>query len=184
MKKPIIATLVTALIVFIYQALSWMVLPIHNGSERYTPAQDTILSVVSSHLHEEGLYTLPNLPAGAAMSDREALHTSMQGKPWMMLTYHPAWTVNMGTSMVGGFLLDLFSAALLVWVLWSASTAFASFGARFWVSTAFGVFTLLQSSLADWNWLSTPWHYTSGDVLDHLLAWALSGVWLGAYLKR
>jgi hypothetical protein len=56
MKKWIIGSLVGAVIVFAWQAASWMFLGIHDNQMNYTPAQEQIMSALSSSLNEDGMY--------------------------------------------------------------------------------------------------------------------------------
>ncbi len=67
MKKWIIGSLVGAIIVFAWQAASWTFLGIHAGEEKYTPAQDQILSTLASSNLEDGMYMLPNVKPDATM---------------------------------------------------------------------------------------------------------------------
>src|SRR5678816_1381218 len=62
MKKWIIGSLVGALIVFAWQFLSWTMIGIHSGEEKYASAQDQVLSALSSSNLEDGMYMLPTTP--------------------------------------------------------------------------------------------------------------------------
>jgi hypothetical protein len=47
MKKWLIGSLVGAILVFLWQFLSWTILPIHSGEAKYTPAEKEILTSLS-----------------------------------------------------------------------------------------------------------------------------------------
>ena len=186
MKQFVIASVVGAILVFVFQALSWMVLPIHTDSMRYTPAQDSLLSMMSRHLPADGVYALPFLPP-EKMEDpdeQQKFSASTAGKPWALVQYHQASTEMSGGMLGMGFLLDFLAVALVVCLLGLAGPRLTTFGGRFLAVMAFAGFTVLQSDLMSWNWWSTPGHFLKGEVLDHLLAWAVCGVWLGWYLGR
>lgn len=84
---------------------------------QYTPKQDQIMEALSQLDLEDGHYMIPSVPDGASMEEEEKLMESMMGKSWVTVSYYKALEVSMGVNMARGFLLDLFSAFLLVWVL-------------------------------------------------------------------
>lgn len=185
MKQFVIATLVGALIVFILQAMSWMVLPIHQDSLRYTPMQDSLLSAMSS-LPGEGVYSLP-YPDPAKADDpaeQKKFEESMTTRPWALVQYHPTGQDMTGGTIARGFLFNLLGVGLVVWLLGLAQSQLPTFTSRFLAVLAFGAFIVLQSDLMTWNWMGTPWNYLKGEILDHLLGWAVCGVWLGWYMGR
>ena len=183
MKNVVIGSLVAAVIVFIYQAMSWMVLPIHENSMKYTADQDAILATLRS-LPEDGFYALPNLPPGSTQEQRGEFDKSMVGKSWAMIQYHKSYGGMMTMQMVYGFILNLFAALVIAYTMWKCSDRFLSFGSRFTFILGFVLFTILQSSLMMANWWETPWHYLSGEITDHVLGWLLGGVWLAWWMGR
>jgi hypothetical protein len=184
MKNVVIGSLVAAVIVFVYQALSWMVLPIHEGTLKYTPQQDAILSVLSANLNEDGVYALPNLPPGSTQQERSEFDKSMVGKPWAVVHYHATYGGMMGSQLLWGLIIDLIAALVIGYVMWTARGVFAGFAARFSLALGFALFTVFQSSLMMANWWEVPGHYLSGEIIDHLLGWALAGVWFGWWFGR
>ena len=51
MKKQLIATLVAAIILFVWQFLSWSLINVHSAEMSYTSKQDTILNFLSQNRH-------------------------------------------------------------------------------------------------------------------------------------
>jgi hypothetical protein len=184
MKKIIIASLVGAVILFAYQAASWMVSPIHKNSMKYTPKQDTIIGVLQSTLTEDAVFMVPSCPPGTSQAEMEKMQETMIGKPWATIYYHPEMKNNMGKSMALGFLIDLIAVLIVAWILGKGRTIFATFGSRWWLVFCFGIFLLMQSALMQWNWFQAPCNYITGEIVDALLAWALTGLWLAWYMGR
>ncbi len=56
MKNVIIGAVVAAIIVFVFQAMSWMVLPIHENTLKYSAEQDAILAGITGNLPDDGVY--------------------------------------------------------------------------------------------------------------------------------
>ena len=115
MKKWLIGSLVGAVIVFLWQFLSWSVLGIHNDAMKYHPAQDSIVSYLSSTLTEEGSYRLPTAKPGASQSEHQELIKQSEGKPWVSIIYHKEFRMNMTMQMTRGFLIDLFLVFALIY---------------------------------------------------------------------
>ena len=82
MKKWLIGSFVGAILVFLWQFLSWTILPVHSGEAKYTPAQTEIMNSLSASLKEDGVYMLPTVQPGASTEDHEKLMKDMEGKPW------------------------------------------------------------------------------------------------------
>lgn len=66
MKKTIIGSLVGAIIMFLWQFLSWGPTQLHRPAQDYTPKQDSILSYLNSQFSEDGSYFLPSYPKDAS----------------------------------------------------------------------------------------------------------------------
>ncbi|MBI5473323.1 MAG: hypothetical protein HY961_13345 [Ignavibacteriae bacterium] len=185
MKNVIIGSIVAAVIVWLYQAMSWMILPVHTNTLKYTPQQDAILSAVTANLAEPGVYAIPNTPPTATDEEKQAFQASMVGKPWALVTYSPSgMSGSMAPQMILGFLINFVAAFVVAYVLWKSVDKFAGFGSKLMLVLGFAVFTVFQSSLMMANWWGTPWHYLSGEVIDHILGWGLAGVWLAWWLGR
>ncbi|RMD75958.1 MAG: hypothetical protein D6818_00920, partial [Bacteroidetes bacterium] len=92
MKNTLIASLVAALIAFVFQAMSWMVLPIHHNSFKYTPGQDAVIEALQAHLPEDGMYMIPMPDPATTTAEQQAeFNEAMVGKPWAIVNYHQAW---------------------------------------------------------------------------------------------
>lgn len=182
MKKTIIAAIVGTLIMFVYSALAWMVLPIHNDSMKYTPEQDSIIATVSANLKEDGVYMLPGCEPGTSHEEQEKQMKEMEGKPWMMIQYHSSFQGGMTGSMIMGFIINFLAVLIAVMVINATRNNYGSFSTRFMITLSFGLIIVI-SNLATWNWMGTPFHYIKGEIIDAILSWGLCGLWLGKYLK-
>ncbi len=179
MKKWIIGSLVGAIIIFAWQAASWMFLGIHYSQMKYTPAQNEIMSVLSANIKEDGLYMLPNAPS---KKDHEQLKKDMEGKPWATVIYHPTWKNNMPMQMIRGFLVCFVMVLLLVIAL--SKGGMPNFMGFMTGSLCVGVLTFLWGPYMGHNWFELPWHMIRGDIIDAIVAWGLCGVWLGWWMNK
>lgn len=182
MKKWLIGSLVGAILVFLWQFLSWSMLGIHDSEAKYTPAQDSIMSHLSSVIKEEGMYRLPTLPPGSSMDEWEPFSKEMNGKPFATIVYKSAYADGMTKPMIRGFLIDLVLVFLLIYILTRGATpkpirVVAG-------SVAAGFFCWLLGPYTAHNWFQLPMEAITGHLIDALVAWGLVGLWLGWWLNR
>ena len=182
MKKWIIGSLVGAILVFAWQAASWMFLGTHAGEEKYTPAQDQILSTLASSNLQDGMYMLPTAKPGASMDEQQNLMKQNEGKPWAWIVYNNRRSVSMTTPMIMGFVIDLILVVLLISIL--VRGGLPSFTGIFTGAIAVGIFTFLWGPYMEHNWYNVPWSAIQGHLIDSVIAWGLCGLWLGWWLRR
>ncbi len=180
MKKSIIGSLVGAIILFIWQFLSWTALDLHRAAQDYTPKQDSILAYLSANLEKEGGYLMPHTPKGSSFEEAENLAAKSIGKPWITIQYHTSMQYNMGMNMVRVFLVNV----LVIWILCWLLSKFANndFLTTLYSSLMVGVIVYLNSSYTSHIW------YNIFDIraflIDAIAMWGLTGVWLGWWLNR
>lgn len=179
-KQWIIGSIIGAIIVFVWQSLSWMALGIHDNQMKYTPAQTEILNVLSSSITEEGLYSMPS---AATQKEQQAMMKDMEGKPWASVIYHKTYKGDMTMRLIRGFLVNLFMAISLIYLLTRggsipiARRVFAG-------SVAFGLAIFLGGQYMGHIWFDLPWHMITGDLIDNIASWSLCGIWLGWFLNK
>ncbi|NOT38805.1 MAG: hypothetical protein HOP11_15635 [Saprospiraceae bacterium] len=177
--KQIIASIVGALILFIWQFLSWSMLPIHQDEYGYTPNQDKILEVLNQSNLEDGTYMLPNVPPGTSQEEAHKQGEQGIGKPWASVSYYKSFEMNMGMNMTRGLLIDILSIFLLIWILGKMGS----------LNMQTTIMTCISISLI--GYLTIPYLHsiwfgekTLGYLIDAIVPWALVGIWLGWYLNR
>ncbi|MBL7738097.1 MAG: hypothetical protein JNK14_02675 [Chitinophagaceae bacterium] len=182
MKKWLIGSLVGAILVFLWHFLSWTTLGVHDAEAKYTPAQDSIISYLSSIIKEEGVYMLPTVPPGSSMDAGEALGKKMDGKPWATIMYKNAYNHDMIRPMIRSFLVDLFLVFTLIYILTRGGTPRSIRVVAGSVAT--GLFCFLAGPYTAHIWFQVPMEAITGHLIDSLVAWGLVGIWLGWWLNR
>jgi hypothetical protein len=179
MKKTIIGALVGGIILFMWQFASWTFLNLHYPAQGYSPKQDTIMQVLSNNL-EEGGYFLPTTPKDASPEEMEKKMTESMGKPWATIQYHKSLDYNMGVNMARGLVTNIALAWLLIWLLGKFGSN--SFGTTFIASLVVGLIVYLNSAYTSHIW------YQLFDIraflIDCVMMWGLTGVWLGWWLNK
>jgi hypothetical protein len=179
MRKQLIGTAVGALILFVWQFLSWSALQVHKAEFTYTPNQDKIMEALNQNLTEEGTYMMPGVPPGSSYEQEAAAMESGRGKPWASVTYHKSLNTDMGMNMFRGFVVDLLAAFLLVWLLLKFETLNLKTAVQ--TSVAVGVIGYLTIPYLNSIWFEGN---SIGHLIDALVPWSLVGAWLGWWLPR
>ncbi|MCC6816721.1 MAG: hypothetical protein IT267_09940 [Saprospiraceae bacterium] len=177
--KQIIASVVGALILFIWQFLSWAAIPIHSDVYGYTASQDKILEVLNQSNLEEGTYMLPGVPPGTSHEDAEKQGQASIGKPWAQVSYHKSFDISMGMNMTRGFLVDLIALFLLSWIFLRLGKV--NMQTSIFVCVSIGLIAYLTIPYLNSIWFGGS---TLGHLIDALVPWGLVGVWLGWYMNR
>lgn len=177
MKKIIIGSLVTAILLFGWQSLSWTALDIHDEAYIHTTAEDTLIKALSAHLPEEGQYMVPRSKPGASPEEMERMGAVMKGKPWAVITYHTAYKNDMATPIMRGFLIALVCAIIVCLVV--QKLAVKSFGNIFATVMSFALISFFYVWYNQHNWFEIPWSVLKGELIDIVASWGLSGIWLG-----
>lgn len=178
MRNQIVATLVAALILFIWQFLSWGLINIHASEMSYTPKQDSVLQFLSQNL-EEGSYYMPTVRPGATSEEMEAAMTKAAGKPWALVSYHDSLNFSMGMNLIRGFVIDVVAAFLLIWIL--LKFAELTFSTVLLASIAVGLIGYLSFPYLNSIWFPAN---TFAYLADAVVEWGLVGAWLGWFLTR
>jgi hypothetical protein len=178
MKKTIVGTLVAAIILFMWQFLSWSILNIHGVENTYTPNQDKIINFLEQNL-EEGSYFLPTMPPDTSPEEKAEMMKSVEGKPWATVVYHDAYHDTMGMNMFRGFVANLLIAFLLCWILMRMKD----------LTLASGLLTSLFIGFIGYmiiTYIHTIWFetYSLGYLIDTIVQFGLVGLWLGWWLSR
>ena len=178
MKKQIIGTVVAALILFIWQFISWGMVTFHKAEMQYTPQQDAIMESLNSFNLEEGTYFLPNIQPGQE-AEQAAYMEKYIGKPWARISYHKEMKDTMGMNMVRGLVVDLVTAFLIVWLLMQLKKN--DFKTCVLASLAVGAIGYMTIPYLNTIWFEGD---SMGYLIDAVLMWGIVGAWLGWWLNR
>lgn len=179
MKRRLIATIVAALILFIWQFISQAALDLHKSEHQYTPKQDTILSVLSSAGLSTGKYAIPLADPVLGAEAQMKFAADNVGKPSAIINYTGSSKNNMGMNMLRGILANILIMYLFITLL--SKTNVAGFKNIFVVSLSIGLIGFLNHAYTNYIW----YHGTDifMDWLDAIMGWGFVGIWLGKYYK-
>ena len=179
MNKTLVASLVGAIFLWLWQFMSWSVLGIHESSMAYTDKQDSIMEALVASGIEDGDYFLPRVPNEASAQEREAYYNENLGKPWATISYRSSMENNMGMNMIRGFVVNAVAVFFLVWILMKIPDM--TMGSTVTASIMVGLIGFLTINYIDAVWFETN---SIPFLIDAIASWGLVGIWLGWYLNR
>ena len=184
MKKAIIGTLLAAVVLFVWGAVSWMLIPWHDGTMKQVPQEQLVTDTLKTVIKEKGLYTFPWCGKDAnGKVDRAAVMEKVKAGPVGMLIFNPGGGNPMSSSMfINGFLIDVGIAALLMWILWASRLKRAVH--RIHLTAAVGLIAGLAVHLTNAVWMGYPAGYTAVGILDLLIGFILMGAALSPFVPE
>lgn len=192
MGRIILASLLSGIILFVWGMLSWMVLPIHDGTVRPLPDAQAVIDVLKKQNLEDGYYLYPAFPDGssgpgpemeAAMQEFEKKH---QAGPIFSVIYKSQGMPSMPPEMmIAGLLINMLSSFIAATLLSMAvkNGAMFTYFQRFRFVALIGVFAAIVSFLNLKNWMYFPTDFTRAMMLDLLLTWIIGGLVIAALIK-
>jgi len=185
-KKIVLGAIVAGIVVFIWGAVSHMVLGLGEAGVKSLPNEEAVLPVLSANISEPGFYFFPGLDMGAATKEQmDAWTEKHRTGPAGIMVYQPIGGEPMPpskliTELVTNILAALVAAFLLAKVV---SSLGGLFGKAVFVA-AIGLFAGLEIDLSYWNWYKFPTSYTLAYMFDHVVAWFLAGLVLAWFFKK
>ena len=186
MKKNIIATFIGTLILFGWQFVSWMALPIHKDTLKYTAQQEEIITMLQKNIPSDGFYSVPGHDPSKNLSfkEMEAAGKESLHKPWALVLYNSSFEGMSAPNMIGGILMNLVAVVLAIILLHACNAQEKTFGSVFRIIMILPVFCIFQAVLENANWWAFPWHFIKGTVFDLIIGWALCGFYLAWQFKK
>lgn len=186
MKQIIIAALAGAVVYFLWQMLTWMVIPIHGPTVAALPDEEMIRDALVEQGIESGVYIIPYGNDDEDMMDPESEFVKRhKAGPVFAIFYHKGGLEPMSGAVLGlGFLTDFLGAAIAASMLCCAvGGTCRSYAQRVGFVTGFGVFLALMGHVAYYNWMHFDGFYTAMFVVDVVVGWLFVGLVVAAIIK-
>lgn len=181
--RVLLAALAGGVVLFLWGALSHMVLQIGDLGIAPLPSEDTLMAAMKSHIARDGFYFFPGM-------DMEAENSEQAWKDWEekyrrgprgFLLYHAQGAEPMPPSQ---FLIEFLSDVLAALV---AAVFLVKIRGSFWqrtlMVTLLALFCWFSVHVPYWNWYGFPGLYTASQLLDGVVGWFLAGMALAALVK-
>ena len=186
MNKVLLGGLAGGIILYVWSLFAWIFIPpLHGPSLHEIPNEEAVIAMLKPELSSKAVYAFPHNPGMSAdQAAKNAWTEKMKRGPGGMIIYDPAGTdPMMAGSMVIGLILDLCSALIVAWLLARSTAVSSSYMSRVAFCGMFAIFATFFNYLTMWNWMGFPGDFTTGLIIDALLAWILAGLAIAAIVK-
>lgn len=190
MGKIILGAVLTAILVFAWEAISWTAIGWHENGFRAFRDESTVSEVVKANATSgHGIYLLPSMgdaPKLATAEEKKVFEDEQKKAltegPYMYAIIRPGkGEVSMGMNMTLSFIRCLICAFLIAAML---SQAALHYPARIAFVAAAGLFAGLTSDLPMWIWFENPGRDAMVNIADHLIAWIIGGAVMGIFVGK
>jgi hypothetical protein len=181
MIKILVGALVGASLVFGWQSVANTSMHHHDAAYRPVANAESIIGILSQTFKEEGQYVVPMPDHNATTEEEERFKENMKGKPWAQIIYHRSLNINLGTAIFRSFSTAFLCVLIFIWILGRNAGSFWSVLLK---SLGLGFLTFMFVWYNQNIWMDVPWDVLQGELIDHLAAWGLCGLWLGWWLNR
>lgn len=172
MKKLILTTLIGAVAIFLWNAISWMGLQLHNQAFQNLPSA-TATSEFLQQLDGAGVYHFPGIPEDGDFS--KTAEISANGPVVSLMIAHPSGRAAFsGSRFLMSFLYNLLSVGIVLFLL--SQTVKNQFWSKWTFVTLFGAFAAICVELPLANWYGINASYVIPNLIDHLVGWGIVGL--------
>ena len=190
MKRIVIAGLIGAVVLFVWNFVSWMFIPWHMLEK--LPAEPAIVEALREADVPSGIYTVPGIDHAAVAEQsaeekaatEEAFRTAHKQGPLAFIAYHTEGAMPLSPLTMGvGFVLYFLQATVVAVILAMAGPALPGIVGRVLLVIMLGLFTAIGTDLVNWNWLRYPLGFSLEMAGDRLVSSLLLGVTLAILIN-
>jgi len=184
--RILIAGLIGGLVMFLWGAVSHMMLPIGETGMKVPTAQAATLAALQRSTKGSGVYMYPS-PATEDWRDEakmQAFAESTEGQPYAFVVFQPGGNpanTSMTSNLLGQWGSDTLGAIVAAWIL---ALGTFGFGKRVAIAGALGLFGWLAISVPYWNWYMFPTDFTVANLVEQVVGWILGGSAIAWWLGR
>lgn len=187
MAKTILGAVLGAIILFVWSAISWMIVPWPGEPLQSFTNEDAVIEAVKANAPRPGNYIAPNEPKRAPGTSDEQ-HTAAQQAAMEKMMHGPAVFVavrlgpfGMGKPLIIQFFVQLAAALIATFLL--LQTCGLSYGKRILFVTALGVLIFLAAHVPEWNWWGFGGAYLLMEFGTLVIGWFLASLVIAFFAK-
>jgi hypothetical protein len=161
MKRILLAGILGGLVLFIWSAISWMVLLWHNKTLHAFKDDAFVSTVLKANVYKSGVYLLPSNYNEADEYPLIFASVSLDGMR------------SMKVSMLISFLIQTAAALLLAYLL--SKTSISAYKSKINFIMTFALAVSILTYLPLWNWWGFEINYVIVSMIDMLIGFMLAG---------
>jgi hypothetical protein len=182
MVRVLNGTLLAGIIVFCWEAVAHMFLPIGTMGISVIPAEEQVLSAMSKSISEPGFYFFPGRDMGKTPTDVEnkVWVDKFKKGPAGILVVRPQGGEPMAPhQLMIELATDIGAALIAALVLTQVRSGYAG---RVLIVVEMALFALLSINVSYWNWYAFPTQFEIGEAIVMLAGGLLGGLVLAAFV--
>ena len=176
--KVIIASVLAAIILFVWGVVSWMVLPWHSNTIMHFNNDQEVISVLQKNAAQSGVYLLPSFKN--QMTTPQSPETTVKFMTFAAVNLEGL--PNMNQAMITGFITQLVAAFLVCLML--ACANIPHYLCRLSVVILFALAAGVACDIPGWNWWRFPADFTLVNIADLVVGWFLAGIVIAAIVRK
>jgi len=186
-KQLGLGTILGAIVLFIWSALAWMVIPWPGEPFRTFTNEKAVVDCVTANAPQSGNYMVPNEPKRTPGMTDDQYKAAVQGamdqsaRGPMILAVVRLGPMGMTKPLVIQFLMDLLLALLACFLL--LQTDRLSYIARVLFVAAIGVLIWMGGHVEEWNWFSYSTAYLMMELGAIVIGWILAGLLMAKFVR-
>lgn len=181
MKRIILSITIGTVVLFIWNAISWMALPFHSNTLNNLPDAAFDTELLQENLPKDGVYHYPGIPNDNSTESFKELEMKLKEGPRITLMVVKKGASNLFEPKTFGINLIFNILTVIVTYLILTFIDHKSFKRVFLATMLIGLTVALVSDLPQMNWYMFPLEYTLTNVFDHLISFSLLGILFGRY---
>ena len=169
MKKCIIGGIVAGVVLFIWSAVSWMLLPWHMTTINKFEDITAVSQIIKANAPKSGVYVMP-------MSDQALQSNQLTDQvPYVFATVRmESIPESMTSQFIMTVIAQIIAAFLVAWML--CKTSGLSFFGRVGFVVIFAIAASFAIDIPNWIWFRVDSSFTLLGMIDMLVGWFLAGL--------
>jgi len=186
-KQLALGTILGAIVLFVWNALAWMIIPWPGEPLRHFASEDAIVAAIKANAPRSGNYLIPNEPQRLPGMTEEQYQKAMKDAEDRMNNGPNVFAVvrlepmSIGKAMVIGFLTNVIAVLLACILL--LQTDRLSYRGRVAFVAGLGLLVFLAGHLDEWNWWGFSNAYTMMTFGAVVIGWIFSGLVMSIFVR-
>jgi len=180
-KRILISLIAGTIILFLWNAASWMVFPFHSNTLKNIPDNAIQTELLRKEMPESGVYHYPGLPTNNSTNQMNKIEAKLKEGPriTMMVYKNEPTELFEPKTFLFSLLINLLT---VIGVFFLISKIGISNPKTIFISTLMiGIVAAIVSDISLMNWYMLPIEYTLVNTFDKIISFGLLGVLFSFY---
>ncbi|HEV8587872.1 MAG TPA: hypothetical protein VGQ72_03290 [Pyrinomonadaceae bacterium] len=186
-KQLALGTILGAIVLFVWSALAWMIIPWPGEPLRSFTSEDAMVTAIKANVPRSGNYLIPNEPKRTPGMTEEQYRAAMQAAENRMNNGPMVFAavrlepMSMPKAMIIGFITDIVVVLLACILL--LQTDRLSYKARVAVVVGLGLLIFIGGHVDEWNWWGFSTAYMLMEFGAVVIGWFLTGLVMAIFVR-